>query len=411
MTKLESSPEDRMQGLAIRISSAGTLEEVLRDDLGLSSRCHMGRHWEAMVDERSRDKARLMLTVLKGQRAVFDWELNVFLDGGLDTMHFGACQLDKGFLVIGARTRNGMTRFYDDLMRVNNEQINQIRSATKDLSLMQQQPAEPDHAMYDELSRLNNELVNAQRELSKKNAQLALLSEDKNRFLGMAAHDLRTPLGVILTYSQLLLEGGLGPVSADQEELITSIKQSSDFMLRLVNDLLDTSAIEAGRLVLQYEPADLDAILRKAVALNSLLAAAKKIEVTYVPEGPLPLVTMDPVRMEQVMNNLLSNATKFAASGSSVEVTAAIRGEEVVVGVRDHGQGIPEQEMQKLFKSFSRASVTSTGGERSTGLGLAIAKRIIVGHAGRIWLESSVGVGTTFFVALPLSASGHGGHV
>ncbi|MEO8452111.1 MAG: HAMP domain-containing sensor histidine kinase, partial [Gemmatimonadota bacterium] len=171
-------------------------------------------------------------------------------------------------------------------------------------------------AMFEELTRVNNELANVQRELTKRNVELVRLNEQKNRLLGMAAHDLRSPLGIIQSYSEFL-EDEAGPVlTAEQLEFVTIIRDTSKFMLRLVDDLLDITAIEAGQLRLDREPANLEALVRHNVQLNHVLGARKRIEVDFASDGAPLIAPVDGGKIEQVLNNLISNAIKFSHAGT-----------------------------------------------------------------------------------------------
>jgi len=138
--------------------------------------------------------------------------------------------------------------------------------------------------------------------------------------------------------------------------------------------------------------------------LNRVLAAKKQIEIELMDE-PLPLLLLDASKIEQVLNNLLSNAIKFSPPRTTIRVRVARADDQILLAVQDQGPGIPPNELDKLFKPFQRTSVKSTAGEKGTGLGLSIVKKIVEGHHGKIWVESQVGQGTTFFVALPLSSS------
>jgi signal transduction histidine kinase len=252
----------------------------------------------------------------------------------------------------------------------------------------------------------NNELSNLGRELQKKNAELVKLNDLKNQFLGMAAHDLRNPIGVILTYSDFLLEETAEALSKEHREFLTTIRRSSDFMLSMLNDLLDITKIESGRLDLDLEPADLVTLIEHNVTLNRVLAVKKSIHIRFQHDEDLPPTPLDRGKIDQVLNNLISNAVKFSATGTTVVVRAVRSDGQVTVSVKDEGPGIPEAERQKLFQPFSRTSVQSTGGEKSTGLGLAIVKKIILGHRGLIWVESGIGTGSTFYFTLPLASKG-----
>ena len=144
-------------------------------------------------------------------------------------------------------------------------------------------------------------------------------------------------------------------------------------------------------------------MLELNVELNRLLAGRKQIDITLSKEEAIPTLRIDAAKIEQVLNNLISNAIKFSYPNSTVEVSVGKREGEVVVAVRDEGQGIPPAELERLFIPFENISVRSTAGENSTGLGLAIARRIVEGHGGQIWVRSQVGAGSTFAFSLPLN--------
>ena len=233
--------------------------------------------------------------------------------------------------------------------------------------------------------------------------KLERLHEIKNQFIGVAAHDLRNPLQVIDGYSKLLLDKSFGGLSPEQHKFISVIKKNSDFMVKLITDLLYISKIEAGKLQLELKETDLLALLKKNVELNNLLAEQKQISIQFAPEGDVPPLSVDAAKIEQVLNNLLSNAIKFSSPQTKVLVRAYRKEGEAVISVKDEGQGIPTDELDRLFIPFESLSVKSTGGEESTGLGLAIVKRIVEGHRGKIWAQSEVGVGSTFSFSLPLT--------
>jgi len=256
-----------------------------------------------------------------------------------------------------------------------------------------------------ELEQVNRELVMTQRELEQKNIELARLNEQKNYFLGMAAHDLRNPMGAIFNSSDLLIEEDLGPLNDEQKEMIGAIKNASEFMLNLVNDFLDIAHIESGKLTLNQENENIFSLLKNYVQFNHNFAVKKQISLDfqYTDIESLPLISLDKSKIQQVMNNLISNAIKYTHSGGAIQVILEKQKDHVLISVKDNGQGIPENELEQLFAPFQRTSVQSTAGEKSTGLGLAIAKKIVNAHNGEIWVESIVGKGTTFHLTLPFS--------
>lgn len=232
--------------------------------------------------------------------------------------------------------------------------------------------------------------------------QLIELNELRNKFLGIAAHDLRHPLGVIQKYAEILLDGILGEMPGAQREILQRMARVSDNALRLVNDILDVSAIESGQLKLKLQPVELTAFLQNLCEAQRILVQAKKIElVSQIPEH-LPTLNIDPDRISQVLSNFISNAVKFSLPHTVITVRAEKTPKDVQIMVEDQGPGIPQEELPLIFKDFGRTSVQPTGGEKSSGLGLAIAKRMAEAHAGRLEVRSQVGAGSAFSLFLPL---------
>lgn len=226
------------------------------------------------------------------------------------------------------------------------------------------------------------------------------LNDVKNRFLGMAAHDLRNPLASIRGFSDLLLGEAVGPINEDQREFLTLIREVSQDMLVLLNDLLDVSVIESGKFSLRCERASLRALCEERIHLSEVLAGKKEIRYESALEA-LPDFFFDASRIGQVIDNLLSNANKFSPPGSTVRISLSREAENAVFAVQDQGPGVPPQERQGLFGEYQKGSALPTGGEKSTGLGLAIAKRIVEAHGGSIWVKSDDS-GATFGFHLPI---------
>ncbi|MCC5789088.1 MAG: HAMP domain-containing histidine kinase [Opitutales bacterium] len=253
------------------------------------------------------------------------------------------------------------------------------------------------------LLSLNAELSNRTRELHKANAELKRLDTLKNRFLGMAAHDLRTPLGVILAYSELLEDEVGSSMEAEHREFVSTIRESSDFMLQLVNDLLDVATIESGKLAMDRKPVDLPTVLAKNLSLNQLLAARKNIQIVFAPPDEFPTVLLDRMKFEQVMNNLLGNAVKFSPPDSTITVRLEQHPNQAKIYVSDEGPGIPPEKINQLGQPFARLGTRTPNDEPGTGLGLLIVRKIIEGHGGRLHIVPAERSGTTFVLELPLS--------
>ncbi len=249
---------------------------------------------------------------------------------------------------------------------------------------------------------LNNDLSNLTRQLQKKNVQLDQLNQQKNQFLGIAAHDLRSPIASILMFSELVMDSNDYEFSDELREILEMIRSSSHFMLRLLDELLNVVKIESGKLQLNYETICMEKLLQNSININRTLASKKSITIQINVPQSLTKISADSIKIEQVLNNLLSNAIKFSNANTTITVEAFSTGKDILISVKDQGQGIPENEQDKLFTPFSNISVKAVDGEKSTGLGLSIVKRIVTGHMGRIWVESQEGKGSSFYFTLPI---------
>jgi len=253
-------------------------------------------------------------------------------------------------------------------------------------------PFRPKEVLARIRTHLSNQLLLEQ--LSKANAA-------KDRFLGMCAHDLRNPLSSIRGLAELMSENAIGSLTDEQLEIVHTIHGASQSMLQLVNELLDVATIEAGHLKLAKEPTKIAEIVKRSVHLSNIEAAKKSTKIEMVNKTKNPLIDVDRNKIRQVVDNLINNAVKYSPRGSLI--TVHINADESTAGfsVRDNGPGIPDNERHKLFKDYGRLSAQPTGGEKSTGLGLAICRKIVEAHGGTIGAENMPGHGCEFVVRLP----------
>ena len=252
-----------------------------------------------------------------------------------------------------------------------------------------------------ELERMNLHLQRTLDEVEHQRTDLRVLNEQKNRLLGIAAHDLRNPLGAIRGFAELLEAGMMGELTERQHKMVAGIQRTSEYMHRLVNDMLDYSAIQSGEVHIDKHPVDLGRLLKEVVALELPAAERKGISIEVNVASGMPEVSADVNKVEQVMHNLLSNAIKYSEGGTVVHARLWMDGEAAAIEVVDEGQGIDPDDVPLLFEPFRRARSRATGGESSTGLGLAIVHQIVSGHGGTINVESQPGVGSRFTVHLP----------
>ncbi|CAI2718980.1 hybrid sensor histidine kinase/response regulator [Nitrospina watsonii] len=237
-------------------------------------------------------------------------------------------------------------------------------------------------------------------ELEQRNKDLVSLNELKNRFLGIAAHDIRNPLSSINGFLELLTLSGGSFSKKEYEEMLELINKSVNDLLVMVDDLLDISVIESGNLKLDLKPGDMKSLIRERIQINSGHARGKDITI-HEDLHDLALTVFDRRRMAQVLDNLISNAIKYSPLGGDVFITLSGEGGQALIGVRDEGQGIRPEDQQEIFTGFQKVGARPTGGEKSTGLGLAIVKSIVESHQGSIRVTSEVEKGSTFEVMLP----------
>lgn len=388
------------RGIVLLCSRAGVVERTLQDDLELGEAVKPGIHLADLVDPGSADKARGFLAAVD-EVAAIDWEMNVAVDGRLTTLHFAGGRLGEQLLVVALPERAPLADVFAELMRLNNDQATALRAALKQGQRRGPAGDVADARVYDEITGVNNNLAALQREVAKKNGQLERLVEQQNQFLGMAAHDLRSPLSAIVAFSQFLEAEAGARLDEEQREFLATIRQSSDFMLHLIDDLLDISKIEAGQLDLERTRVELREFVRRNARRQRAVAAKKRVAIGCV-DGAAPVIAdVDPHRLEQVLDNLVSNAVKFSHPDSQVWIEVAGEGDQAVIAVRDEGVGLEPEQIAGLFTPYQKGGTRGTGGEASTGLGLAIVKRIVTAHGGRIEVDSEVGRGTTFSVHLP----------
>ena len=249
-------------------------------------------------------------------------------------------------------------------------------------------------ALAANVNRMNDELRRLYRELE-------TTSQHKSDFLANMSHELRTPLNAIIGFSQVLREGMVGDVNTKQAEYLDDILSSGNHLLSLINDVLDLSKVEAGQVELQVAPFSLQDALERGVSMVREQATTEGVQVTLHRNGGLDVVTGDERRIRQVIFNLLSNAVKFTPDGGQVDISTTRADGEVKVCVADSGPGIAAEDLDRIFEEFQQTEAGSSQGE-GTGLGLALSKRFVEMHGGRIWCESKVGEGSRFEFTLPL---------
>ena len=248
---------------------------------------------------------------------------------------------------------------------------------------------------------LEQKVEDRTREVAEKSRELELASQHKSEFLANMSHELRTPLNAILGFSEVLLERMFGDLNDKQEEYLRDVLTSGQHLLALINDILDLSKVEAGRMDLELDEFSLPEALEHGLTMLRERASNHGIALELTVDPAVDLIQADERKVKQVVFNLLSNAVKFTPDGGRIDVSARADGDDVLIAVRDSGIGISPEDQALLFEEFRQVGEGARQVE-GTGLGLALSKRFVELHGGEIKVESALGVGSTFTVTLPM---------
>jgi signal transduction histidine kinase len=240
-------------------------------------------------------------------------------------------------------------------------------------------------------------------EIAQKSRELEIASQHKSQFVANMSHELRTPLAAILGYAELIQEGFYEPQGPKSLDALTRIRSNGKHLLGLINTVLDIAKIESGQFTLNMAEYAIESVVETVRSATEALAQHKKLALMTEVARPLPVGVGDEQRLTQVLLNLVGNAIKFTDTGE-VRVTAKAINGHFAVSVADTGPGIPEEHQARIFEQFHQVDSSNTKAKGGTGLGLAIAKQIVEMHGGRIWVESTVGKGSTFQMELPTRA-------
>ncbi|MGI8878783.1 MAG: ATP-binding protein [Candidatus Limnocylindria bacterium] len=250
--------------------------------------------------------------------------------------------------------------------------------------------------------RLFNEIREKSGQLEIANRELAAASRHKSEFLSNMSHELRTPLNAIIGFSDVLIGGMAGELERKQTEYLEDIRSSGRHLLSLINDNLDLSKVEAGRMELTLSEFSLRATLSNAVTMIRERAAGHGIGLDLSVQG-IDVISADERKLKQILFNLLSNAVKFTPDGGTIRVIAAREGEDALLRVQDSGIGIVPEDQDRIFEEFRQVGSGTSQSSEGTGLGLTLTKAFVELHGGRIWFDSEAGKGSTFSLTIPLA--------
>ena len=396
----------------------------------------LGAPLDRVLDEASRRKLRALLDRLSapeaGAPAEGAWELMIEARDQLQTRAFFPVAEAAGGRVwlVEAPRDPRLQRLYEELASVNSEQANTQRQLAKEkarlaraLDELERELGQNDRlsrtlqaqneemeaqneellAMTEELHAGQEQLMSTNHQLERRTRELQVAMSARNRFYAAMSHELRTPINAVMGYNDLLLASIYGPLSEQQELAVERAQRAARHLRELVNDVLDISRLEAGKIDLEVEDVALRAVVHEVLDTLRPVAQAAGCELRLLDDGGPAVVETDPRRLTQILLNLLSNAVKFGAGAPVFVTLGGSRQGGAVVEVVDGGPGIPDEEQSKIFEEFVQLGRDDNldhlhGG---TGLGLSIARRLATALGGRLELSSTLGVGSTFRLILP----------
>lgn len=266
--------------------------------------------------------------------------------------------------------------------------------------------AEAKEELLHKVEEQNRQLADANQALARAKRRAEEESRFKSKFLASMSHELRTPLNAIIGFSELMLREIPGPLQPKQRDYVENVSSSGKHLLDLINDVLDLSKIEAGRMELKRKKTSIEALFDTLSGICQPLANKKGIELSFDVAAGMPLVNADPTRLKQIMYNLLSNAIKFTPADGQVDVSASEQSGTMTLRITDTGVGISKADQSRLFREFEQLEPgQNVTNEEGTGLGLALVKRLVDMHDGSIEVDSALGAGSTFRIHLPVNSA------
>lgn len=294
-------------------------------------------------------------------------------------------------------------------IRNDNNEVVAVMGVTRDITEQKRMERELQgkneqlDAQNEVLRLQSEEMMAQQQELMEKTEEVVRANQLKSEFLANMSHELRTPLNTIIGFSQLMLDGVPGPVNKEQQQCLSDVLDSSRHLLNLINEVLDLSKIESGRIELKQETLALTEVVESlARSMMPILRPRKQSLDVEIEEGLSPIYA-DKGKLGQVLRNLVANSSNFTPDGGKLKIEATSDDGWYRVSVIDNGSGIRTEDKERIFEPFCQLGYTPIRGKGSTGLGLAVVKQIIEKHGGRVWVESDYGQGSQFTFTLPLA--------
>ena len=317
--------------------------------------------------------------------------------------------LDTRVQVDSYREVNELAYAFNHMADAIQEREEELQQSMEELDLAHEELQSANEELqhhYEELELSQEELLTSNEELSQANDRVMEADRLKSEFLANMSHELRTPLNSVIALSGILLARMDGDLTEEQEKQVKIIKKSGKNLLELINDILDLSKIESGKMEISLEEFYIEDVVNDDRAMVTPLATEKEINISFIKNEEIPLIRSDRNKIKQILLNLLSNAVKFTPTGGSITIDATGRDGRVELRVTDTGIGIAKENLDKIFDEFRQVDGSSTREYGGTGLGLAITRRLVKLLGGEIRVESEIGKGSTFTIDIPVTLDG-----
>ncbi len=386
---------ENINGFAISCTEEGIIQQILYDNNILPDET-VGKLLSALTKKHFSDILDLIVE-LKTDKEIKNKRQEITLKNEKTIFYICGKSENKNLIICGGQELSDIQNLYKKF-------INEDADFPANSENTENTDNKSDDTYYiDELTKMNNELANMQRELVKKNHKMQKLIE-KNKFLmNMATHDLYNPVVKINKFADLLANRYSSLSDAKKKDFIQIIFSASEMAMSLLDDLKSNMRLETENLKLYYKNVDLVHFLKANINENRFSLNERGIHIKLQHDKEMIKIPIDPLKIGQVMNNLIQNAARFSDAGSIITILVKTDDGKAIVTVSDEGVGIHEEDLKNIFEPFISINTDERGNKGNMGLGLMIARKIVKAHKGKIWVESQYGKGTSFHFTLPLT--------
>ncbi|MFL6352518.1 MAG: sensor histidine kinase [Bryobacteraceae bacterium] len=382
--------------------SDGIVTDVLRNHFARNICLIPSHHLAELAEASAKPKMNSFLVTVLERGAALDWELGVASPGKVLTLFFSGCKAGERIIVIASERSRSAGDLYVELMKMSNNELRGAQHTARRSQAHAARNGRFESSLRDQLARVTDQLVRTQGEVVAKNLDLEKYKIEKFQEIGLAVHGLRNPANGVLVATEYLIDDAES-VPPNHLVLLRELMQSSTFMLQMIDNVLDICKIECGKLNVHLEPTDLVSLVKAALLLNVPQARRRGIRLEMSSDIPQLVMDLDPMKITQVIDNLLNNAIKFSHHSGLIRIRISAKRKLASLSVCDDGAGIAPDKTQVIFEPF-RTFANGNGSVRNgIGLGLAISKRIVEAHSGKIEVKTEVGKGSTFTVGLPIA--------